>query len=50
MTNKLIKIAEKYIDDVVERRIPVSDVTRQTFLRHVSDLERQVELGLVFNP
>ena len=50
MGSKLITTAEKYINDVIGKRIPVSEITRQTFLRHASDLERQVELGLVFNP
>ena len=49
MASKLITTAEKYIDDVIERRIPVSEITRLTFLRHRSDIDRQVELGIVFN-
>ncbi|MDR9443209.1 MAG: hypothetical protein RI842_10875, partial [Schleiferiaceae bacterium] len=42
--------AEAYIQGVVDGSIPACYYVRQAYQRHLDDLERCQDLGLVFNP
>lgn len=44
-----LKITKQYIDDVLNRRIPVGDLVRKTVMRHISDLEIAPEKGWYFD-
>lgn len=46
---KYCLIAEKYINDVLERRVVVAEVTKLTFMRHRSDLINAPERGWYFD-
>jgi len=43
------KITKQYIDDVMARRIPVSEVTRKTVVRHLNDIEQAPDKGWYFD-
>lgn len=46
---KFCKIAEKYIDDVVNNRVVVGELVKLTYRRHLSDLENAAEKGWYFD-
>ena len=45
-----VKIAEKYIENVLKGAVKVSKTTKKTYLRHKDDLKHQKERGIVFDP